>query len=120
VVKGGASTDLRLPFLIVEGQGDLDLYARDNLATYADGREMPASRVIPTDPLPKIRPLDQAAGLAGGLQGDRRPSGRGQGPGQRRRAALGPRRRRPPHRPGGACGTGRVIDDENQVGGYPR
>ncbi len=101
VVKGGASTDLRLPFLLVEGQGDLDLYAHDNLATYADGRPMPASRVVPAEPLPKIRPLDRPP-VWPRASGDRRPQGRGQGPGQRRRAALGPRRGRPAHRPGGA------------------
>ncbi len=66
--QGGASTDLRLPFLLVEGQGDLDLYAHDNLATYADGRPMPASRVVPAEPLPKIRAAGQAAGLARGFQ----------------------------------------------------
>lgn len=53
VIKGGRSTDPHLPFLIVEAQGDLDLYAHDKLATYADGRPMPATRVPPTQPLPR-------------------------------------------------------------------
>jgi hypothetical protein len=120
VVKGGASTDLRLPFLIVEGQGDLDLYARDNLATYADGRAMPASRVIPTEPLPKIRPLDRPPVWPEGFQAidARRVEARvlanaGARPWDRdavdRRIVQEVR-----------TGTGRVIDDEKDVGGYPR
>ncbi|MGH1558680.1 hypothetical protein ACRAWD_15295 [Caulobacter segnis] len=44
VVRGGASTRPDLPFLIVEGQGDLELYAFDNPAHYADGTEMPPVR----------------------------------------------------------------------------
>jgi hypothetical protein len=120
VVKGGASTDLRLPFLIVEGQGDLDLYAHDNLATYADGRPMPASRVIPADPLAKIRPLDQPPVWPEGFKAiDARQvearvlANAGARPWDRdavdRRIVQEVR-----------AGTGRVIDDENQVGGYPR
>jgi hypothetical protein len=120
VVKGGASTDLRLPFLIVEGQGDLDLYARDNLATYADGREMPASRVIPTEPLPKIRPLDRPPVWPEGFQAidarkveDKVLANAGARPWDRdavdRRIVQEVRN-----------GTGRVIDDEKDVGGYPR
>lgn len=119
VVKGGASTDLRLPFLIVEGQGDLDLYARDNLATYADGSPMPASRVIPTDPLPKIRPLDKPPVWPEGFQAieARRVEAKvlanaGARPWDRdavdRRIVQEVR-----------TGTGRVIDDEKDVGGYP-
>ena len=120
VVKGGASTDRRLPFLIVEGQGDLDLYARDNLATYADGGVMPDSRVIPTDPLPKIRPLDRPPVWPEGFQAidARRVEAKvlanaGARPWDRdavdRRIVQEVR-----------TGTGRVIDDENQVGGYLR
>jgi hypothetical protein len=51
VIKGGRSTRPDLPFLIVEGEGDLDLYAHDNVATYADGQPMPPLR----------DPADQAA-----------------------------------------------------------
>jgi len=120
VVKGGASTDPRLPFLVVEGQGDLDLYAHDNLATYADGRAMPASRVIPADPLPKIRPLARPPVWPEGFQAidARRVEARvlakaGARPWDRdavdRRIVEAVR-----------TGTGRVIDDEQQVGGYPR
>ncbi|MDR7118065.1 pectate lyase [Caulobacter sp. BE254] len=120
VVKGGASTDPALPFLIVEGQGDLDLYARDNLATYADGREMPPARVLPTEPLPKIRLLDKPPIWPEGLKAidARRVEARvlanaGARPWDRdavdRRIVQEVRR-----------GTGRVIDDENEVGGYPR
>jgi hypothetical protein len=120
VVKGGVSTDPKLPFLIVEGQGDLDLYARDNLATYADGSEMPPVRVLPTAPLPKVRLLDGPPLWPEGLQtiDARRVEGKvlanaGARPWDRdavdRRIVQEVRK-----------GTGRVIDDENEVGGYPR
>jgi hypothetical protein len=59
VVKGGASTRPDLPFLIVEGQGDLDLYARDNRAAYADGRPMPELGII-SNRNPKVRRLERA------------------------------------------------------------
>lgn len=120
VVKGGASTDPKLPFLIVEGQGDLDLHARDNLATYADGGEMPPVRVLPTAPLPKVRLLDRPSLWPEGLQAiDARAvegkvlANAGARPWDRdavdRRIVQEVRK-----------GTGRVIDDENEVGGYPR
>ena len=120
VVKGGASTDPKLPFLIVEGQGDLDLHARDNLAIYADGREMPPVRVLPTAPLPKVRLLDRPPLWPEGLQAidARRVEGKvlakaGARPWDRdavdRRIVREVRE-----------GTGRVIDDEKEVGGYPR
>jgi hypothetical protein len=120
VVKGGASTDPRLPFLIVEGQGDLDLYARDNLATYADGTAMPASRVIPAVPLPKIRPLDQPPVWPEGFKAIAAR--------QVEATVLANAGARPWDRDAVdrrivqevRDGTGRVIDDENQVGGYPR
>jgi hypothetical protein len=120
VVKGGRSTDPTLPFLIVEGQGDLDLYARDNLATYADGREMPPAHVLPTKPLPKIRLLQAPPLWPDGLKAiDARHvearvlADAGARPWDRdavdRRIVQDVRQ-----------GTGRVIDDENEVGGYPR
>lgn len=120
VVKGGASTDPKLPFLIVEGQGDLDLYSRDNLATYADGSEMPPTRVLPTEPLPRIRLLDKPPQWPEGLRAieARRVEARvlanaGARPWDRdavdRRIVREVRE-----------GTGRVIDDEKEVGGYPR
>jgi hypothetical protein len=120
VVKGGASTDPRLPFLLVEGQGDLDLYAHDNLATYADGRAMPPTRVLPAEPMPKIRPLDKPPVWPRGLKAiaarqveAKVLANAGARPWDRdaadRRIVQDVRQ-----------GTGRVIDDENQVGGYPR
>ncbi len=119
VVKGGRSTDPHLPFLIVEGQGDLDLYADDNLATYADGHPMPATRVLPTQPLPTIRPLRAPPLWPEGLRAvpARQVEARvltlaGARPWDRDRADL---RLVDQVR----TGTGGVIDDEVQVGGYP-
>ncbi|TCS15943.1 pectate lyase [Caulobacter sp. BK020] len=120
VVKGGASTDPNLPFLIVEGQGDLDLHARGNLATYADGGEMPPTRVLPSAPLPKIRLLDRPPLWPEGLHAidatlveARVLANAGARPWDRDAVD-----RRIVQEVG--KGTGRVIDDENEVGGYPR
>ncbi len=119
VVRGGRSTDPRLPFLIVEGQGDLDLYAHDNLATYADGRAMPALRVLPTQPLPRVKPLRAPPLWPEGLEAlDAR---------QVEARVLARAGARPWDRDGTDLrlirqvrgGTGRVIDDEAEVGGYP-
>lgn len=119
VVKGGRSTDPRLPFLLIEGQGDLDLYAHDNLATYADGRPMPAMRVLPTKPLPTVKPL-RAPPLW--------PEGLKAAPARRVEAAvLAQAGARPWDRDRTdlrlveqvRTGTGGVIDDEAEVGGYP-
>jgi hypothetical protein len=119
VVKGGASTDLRLPFLLIEGQGDLDLYAQDNLATYADGRPMPPLRVLPTLPLPKVAELAAPPLWPEGLKAlpARRVeahvlAGAGARPWDRDAADLRIVREV-------QTGTGRVIDDEAEVGGYP-
>jgi hypothetical protein len=120
VVRGGRSTDPHLPFLIVEGQGDLDLYAHDNLATYADGLSMPATRVLPTQPLPTIRPQRTPPLWPEGLKAipARQVEARvlaqaGARPWDRDsvdvRLVDQVRKR-----------TGAVIDDEADVGGYPR
>ncbi len=117
VVKGGASTRADLPFLIVEGQGDLNLHAAGNVARHADGRMMAPLGIL-SNRSPKVtnrpRPLIWPAGLvamptagvearvladAGARPWDRDPLDR--------RIVEQVRR-----------GTGRVIDDERQVGGY--
>lgn len=118
VVRGGASTRPDLPFLIVEGQGDLDLYARDNRAAYADGAAMPELRVLPTTPLPQVRRLSAAPLWPDGLKAlpvsavERHfMVGAGARPWGRDAVDLRILRQV-------KDGTGRVIDDEAEVGGY--
>jgi hypothetical protein len=118
VVRGGASTRPDLPFLIVEGQGDLDLYAHDNVATYANGQTMPASRVLPTEPLPKIRPLAKPPLWPKGLKLLKSSqveahvlANAGARPWERDAVDQRVVRQVVGH-------TGKVIDDEAEVGGY--
>lgn len=120
VVKGGASTRPDLPFLIVEGQGDLELYAYDNPAHYADGTEMPPVRILNTDPFPKIKHLTKAPFWPEGLK--LMPSS------QVEAYVLANAGARPWDRDAVdrriirevKAGTGKVIDDEQEVGGYPK
>jgi hypothetical protein len=118
VVRGGASTRKDLPFLILEGQGDLELFARDNRYTHADGRPMAALGVISnrdpkviSPPRPpfwpehfKARPAREVEAWvlaeAGARPWDRDAVDR--------RIVAEVR-----------TGAGRVIDDEREVGGYP-
>lgn len=120
VVKGGASTRLDLPFLIVEGQGDLELYAFDNPAHYADGTQMPPVRILNTTPFPKIKLLSKPPFWPEGLK--LKPSS------QVERHVLANAGARPWDRDAVdrrivaqvKAGTGKVIDDEAEVGGYPK
>lgn len=120
VVKGGASTRPDLPFLIVEGQGDLELYAYDNPAHYADGTEMPPVRILNTDPFPKIKHLTKPPFWPEGLK--LMPSS------QVEAYVLANAGARPWDRDAVdrrivrevKAGTGKVIDDEQEVGGYPK
>lgn len=118
VTRGGPSTRADLPFLIVEGQGDLDLYAHDNPAQHAGGRTMQELGVI-SDREPKIRRLSTSPHWPAGFRA--RPSSEveawvmaeaGARPWARdavdRRILEEVR-----------TGTGRIIDDEREVGGYP-
>jgi len=41
VLKGGASTDRAIAFFMLGGEGDVELYQADNLATGRDGRPLP-------------------------------------------------------------------------------
>ena len=118
VTRGGPSTRADLPFLIVEGQGDLDFYAHDNPAQHAGGRTMQELGVI-SDREPKIRRLSTSPHWPVGFRV--RPSSEveawvmaeaGARPWARdavdRRILEEVR-----------TGTGRIIDDEREVGGYP-
>jgi hypothetical protein len=118
VVRGGASTRKDLPFLILEGQGDLELFARDNRYTHADGRPMAALGII-SSRNPRLIPLPRPPFWPEGFKA--RPAREveawvlaeaGARPWDRdavdRRIVAEVR-----------TGKGRVIDDEREVGGYP-
>ncbi|KQN40273.1 hypothetical protein ASG37_00155 [Sphingomonas sp. Leaf407] len=118
VVRGGRSTRRDLPFLIVEGDGDLALHMADNRAVHADGRAMQPIGIVPTVRRPQVidrpRPVVWPARLraipAGQVealvtaQAGARPWDRDA---VDRRIVAEVR-----------DGTGRVIDDEREVGGY--
>ncbi|MBD8679414.1 pectate lyase [Sphingomonas sp. CFBP 13720] len=117
VVKGGASTRADLPFLIVEGQGDLNLHAAGNVAQHADGRTMqPVGIISNRQPkiVPQARPVIWPTGLkalpTAGVEAWVLATA-GARPWERdavdRRVVTQVR-----------DGTGRVIDDEGAVGGY--
>jgi hypothetical protein len=120
VVKGGRSTRSDLPFLIVEGEGDLDLYVHDNVATYAPGEAMAPIRVLPSQPTPSVRLLTRPPLWPEGLKV--------LGSGHVQARALAQAGARPWDRDAIDLriidqvrhGTGQVIDDEAEVGGYPR
>lgn len=118
VVRGGPSTRPDLPFLIVEGQGDLDLYALDNPAHHADGRVMQEVGII-SDREPRITRLNASPHWPAGFRA--RPSDQVEawviaeaGARPWARDAVDQRILREVRN-----GTGRIIDDEAEVGGYP-
>jgi pectate lyase len=68
VVRGGPSTALDVPFLMLEGAGDLDLFASGNLATRLDGSAMPLVGFRPVGRTPSVRSLARAPLWPQGLQ----------------------------------------------------
>ncbi|MGA0545112.1 pectate lyase family protein [Brevundimonas sp. VNH65] len=118
VTRGGRSTRRDLPFLIVEGQGDLDLYAVDNPARHIDGREMQEIGII-SDRDPKITRLTVPPTWPEGFAA--RPSGEVEA-WVRAEAGARPWARDAVDRrvlEEARTGWGQVIDDETEVGGYP-
>lgn len=118
VVRGGPSTRADLPFLIVEGQGDLDLYALENPARHADGRAMQETGII-SDREPKIRRLNASPHWPAGFRA--RPSSEVEA-WVKAEAGARPWARDAVDRrilQEVRSGTGRIIDDEREVGGYP-
>lgn len=119
VVRGGASTRSDLPFLIVEGQGDLDLFAHDNPAFHADGRPMQEIGII-SDRDPVIRRLEHPPHWPEGFRV--RPSSEVAAWVMAEAGARPWARDRVDQRilDQVRTGTGRIIDDEAEVGGYPQ
>lgn len=119
VMRGGNDTDPGLPFLMLGGDGDLEYYGRDNLAVDRHGAPLPefgrygqtrAQRIIAKAPLAPISnyailpTVDVETSLlktAGARPWDRAADDI--------RVLFFV-----------AEGRGEIIDDESQVGGYPR
>jgi hypothetical protein len=118
VTRGGASTRADLPFFLAESQGDVALYAVDNPAFHADGRVMQEA-AIQSDRDLKIIRLDQppqwppaftvrpSAGVEAWVDAEA-----GARPWARDAVDLRILQ-------SVRDGTGRIIDDEAEVGGYP-
>lgn len=118
VTKGGASTRADLPFFLAESQGDVALYAKDNPAFHADGRVMQET-AIQSDRDLKIIRLDEPPQWPPAFTA--RPSREVEawvfaeaGARPWARDAVDARILQSVR-----DGTGRVIDDEKEVGGYP-
>lgn len=118
VLRGGMSTAPNLPFLMIGGDGDLDFYGEDNLAVDRFGETLPmfgrytttAARIVEHE-----TPLDWPEGLEAFKAEEVQA---------RVLANVGAR---PWDRDGHdvriladtAEGRGKIIDNENEVGGYP-
>lgn len=119
VVRGGLSTREDLPFFLAESQGDVALYAADNLAIHADGRVM-QDIAISSDRELKVTRLDAPSNWPEGFTA--RPSGEVEAwvaaeAGARPWARDAIDRRLLAQV---SSGEGRIIDDEGEVGGYPQ
>ncbi|MDP3406211.1 MAG: pectate lyase [Brevundimonas sp.] len=119
VTTGGASTRRDLPFFLAESQGDVAVFLHDNPAFHADGRPMQETAVQSDRDLRIIR-LAEPPQWPPGFEA--RPSGEVVA---RVEAEAGAR---PWARDSvdqrilaqARDGTGRIIDDEREVGGYPQ
>ena len=118
VTRGGASTRADLPFFLAESQGDVAIYSHDNPAFHADGRVMQEIGVQSDRDLKVIR-LDAPPQWPEGFTA--RPSA--EVPAWiTAEAGARPWARNAVDRrilQSVINGTGRVVDDETEVGGYP-
>lgn len=118
VLKGGASTDRAIAFFMLGGEGDVELYQADNIATGRDGQPLPmfgryrnaTGRIIAIDKSVAL-PADTEA-LAASAVSEAVLAHAGARPWDRDAVD---RRLIDEVRSGG----GRIIDSEGDVGGYP-
>jgi hypothetical protein len=119
VLRGGKDTDPGLPFLMIGGIGDLAYYGRDNRAVDRDGNPLPAfGRYGET----RARILERDSPLASLDAYEAMPSGAVE------TTLLVSAGARPWDRGSEeirvlnyiAEGRGEIIDDEQEVGGYPK
>ena len=118
VLKGGASTDRAIAFFMLGGEGDVELYQADNIATDRDGRPLPmlgryrnaSGRIIDVDKSVAV-PADIEP-LAASAVSEAVLAHAGARPWDRDAVD---RRLVDEVRSGG----GRIIDSEADVGGYP-
>ena len=118
VLRAGPSSAKDLAMLMIGGEGPIELFMADNLAFDADGRPLPAlgrygaSTIEPTlSPRPLVWPAGLVAAPASGVEAAVL-AGAGARPWDRDavdRRIVGEVRAR----------TGRIIDGESEVGGYP-
>lgn len=119
VLRAGPSSPTPLAFLLLGGEGDLAFYGRDNLAVDRIGQPLPMFGRYTTSTA-RIIELDQPADWPAGLEAI--PSS------QVERHVLANAGARPWDRDAhdirvvanAAEGRGTIIDNESEVGGYPR
>ena len=119
VLKGGAATDRSIAFFMLGGEGDVELYSADNLATDRDGRPLPMLGTY-KNPSGRIITVGKPARLPLGIEPMPAPSVTD--------AVLAQAGARPWDRDAVdnrliaevRSGDGHIIDSENEVGGYPQ
>jgi len=118
VLQGGASTSRDIALFMIGGEGDVELYQRDNIAVDRDGKALPtigrygdSTGKIIESAAPAFLPPDMHA-LAAAFVTDAVLANAGARPWDRDAidARLVEEAR---------TGGGRIIDSEAQVGGYP-
>jgi hypothetical protein len=119
VMRGGPSTDERLPFLMLGGDGDLSYYGKDNIAVDRHG-----------EPLPMVGRYGETRARL--IEADAPPPGRRASTCSRRATSRLTSSPSAGARPWDrdehdlrvlffvAEGRGEIIDDESRVGGYPK
>ena len=119
MLRAGPSTPSPIAFLQIGGDGDLEYYARDNIAVDRVGAPLPMTGRYTTSPA-RIVPLASAPRWPPGVRAS--PAAEVQ------RAVLGDAGARPWDRDADdarivanvAEGLGQVIDSEQQANGYPQ